>query len=94
MEREARIVVHQVVEAPRAHRPTRVDRARDDASGDEVDDRLSDDVRMDRQLASVGQASQHLVRYSTETHLKRGSIVDQPGDIAGDLLGYLAGWVV
>jgi len=66
MKSEARIIVHQVVQAPRAHRPARRDRARDDPRRDEVDDRLGDDIRVDRELAPVAQASQHLVRHATE----------------------------
>ena len=94
MKGKAGIVVHQVVEAPRAHRPARRDRAGDDAGGDEIDDRLSDDVRMDGQVAPPCQVSQHPVRHSAEVHVKRGPIVDQPRGVASDLLGHLADGVV
>ena len=90
MEGESGVVVDEVVEAPRAHRPARRDRAGDDARGDEVDDRLGDHVRMDRQVAPVGQVGQHLVRDPPQSDLERGAIVDQTCDVAGDLLGHLA----
>jgi hypothetical protein len=62
--------------------------------GHEVDHRLRDYVRVDRQLAPIGQVSQHLVRHAAKADLKRGAVGDEPGDVAGDLLGHFAGRVM
>src|SRR3954470_16456499 len=68
----------------RAHRPARHDTARDDARGDQVDDRLGDHVGMDREIAAVEQVREHLVRHATDADLERRTVVDQPRDVGGD----------
>ena len=94
MESEARIVVDEVIQAARAHRPARHHRPRDHAGGDQIDHRLGDHVRVNRQPAPVDQVSKHLVRHPAQADLKRGAVIDEPGDVAGNLLGCLADGIV
>ena len=77
----------QVVEPACAHRHARHHRAGHDAGGDEVGDRLRHDVRVDGEVPAVRQVREHLVRYPTEPDLERGAVVDEPRDVARDLLG-------
>ncbi len=91
---EAGIVVHEVVEAPRTHRPAGRDGTRYNTRGDEVDDRLADHVGVNRQVPPVGQVGEHLVRYPAQTDLKGGSIFDESRDVPGDLLSHFAGGLV
>jgi hypothetical protein len=86
VEGKAGIVVDEVVEPARAHREAGHDRPGYDARRDEVRHRLRDHVRMDRELASVGQVSQHLIRDTAQADLERRAIVDEPSDVPCNLL--------
>ena len=95
MKGEAGIVVHQVIEAafePIAQLvvtgPVMTPAATRSTIGSVMI------ARVDSQVAPVGQVGQHLVRHAAEPHLQRGAIVDQAGDVAGDLLGHIAGGFV
>ena len=67
---------------PAGHHP-----AGDDARGDEVDDGLRDDVGVDREVAAVDEVGEHLVRDAADADLERGAVVDEAGDVRGDLVG-------
>ena len=77
VEGEPRVVVSQVVEPSRAHRPAGRDGPGDHAVGDEVDHRLGDHIRVDRERAPVREVAEHLVRHASQTDLQGGAIVDQ-----------------
>ena len=62
MEGKAGVVVHQGVEPARAHRPARDDGTADHSRREQVGERLGDDVGVNRQVVSVRQMGEHLVR--------------------------------
>jgi hypothetical protein len=49
---------------------------------------------VDREIAAVAQEAQHLVRHPAEADLQGRSVVDEPRDVARDLLGDARGGFV
>ena len=94
VEGEALVAADQVVQPPRADRPARHHPAGDDARGDEVDDGLRDDVGVDREVAAVDEVGEHLIRDAADADLERGAVVDETGDVRGDLVGLDVGGFV
>src|SRR4030095_16082102 len=100
-EGEARVAIDEVVEPAASHGHARhhlpgvqaLARPGHHPALDEIDDRLGDDGGVDAQVAALPEEAQHLVRHAPETDLQRGAVLDDPGHVAGDALGYRAEWL-
>src|SRR5262249_2305722 len=90
LEEEARVVIDEIVETPRAHgpagddaaRPVRLAGARDDALVDQVDEGLRDHVGVDAEMAPVPQVAEHGVGHAPEPDLDGRAVADDACHIA------------
>src|SRR4029077_11871910 len=86
--------VDEIIEFPRAKakardHPTTVERrtrAGDDASLDQLEHAIGNDIGMDAEIAALLEMLQCLVGYAAEVDLQRGAVLDDVGDVARDLL--------
>src|SRR5262245_26541346 len=98
LEEEARVVIDEIVEAPRAHGPAgddaawpvRLACARDDALVDQVDEGLRDHVGVDAEMAPVPQVAEHGVGHAPEPDLEGRAVADNACHVARDPLRRLA----
>ena len=85
-QREPLVGVEQVVEPPGAHRPAADHGAGDHAPLDQVGDGLGDHLGVHGEVVPVPQVLEHLVGHAAQTDLQGRPVVDEAGDVAGDLL--------
>ena len=93
-ELEQRVVVDEIIEFARAEakardHPTGVQRllrAGDDASLDQVEHALGDNIGMDAEITAPLEMFQSFIRDAAEVDLQRGAVLDDLGDVARNLL--------
>ena len=92
-----RVVVDVVVELARAEAEAghdlaavqRLARAGDDAGLDQVNDAVGEHLGVDAEVFLVLQERQQRLRNAPDAQLDRGAVLDQRGDVFGDLPGLL-----